>query len=261
MSITEPLSKGKLSRYSQLRLKKHRDAERLFVAEGEKSVGELLPAFEAECVVAASGWPGRDTLPLKKGTPVYTATADMMKRLSSMATPPQVLAILRQPKPAMPAILPDTLYIALDGVQDPGNLGTIIRTADWFGVDTVFASPDTVDVYNAKTVQATMGSLARVRVIYTDLGYLFSQHPEIPVYGTLLDGDDIYSTPLTPGGFLTMGNEGKGLSERIRGMVRHRLLLPPFPADNPHAESLNVGVATALVTAEFRRRISSRHNG
>ncbi len=261
MSRIEPLSKGKLSRYSQLRLKKHRDAERLFVAEGEKSVSELLPVFEAECVVATPAWLESNARKLHPHCPAFSAPADRLRRISSMATPPEVLAILRQPEPTMPVLHPDTLYIALDGVQDPGNLGTIIRTADWFGVDTIFASPATVDVFNAKTVQATMGSLARVKVVYTDLAALFDAHRDIPVYGTLLDGDDIYTTPLSEGGFLVMGNEGNGLTPRIREMVSHKLLLPPYPLDNPHAESLNVGVATALVTAEFRRRTLSQSNG
>ena len=148
------------------------------------------------------------------------------------------------------------LCLALDGVQDPGNVGTIIRIADWFGIRHVYCSPDTADAYSPKVVQATMGSIARVEVIYTDLSQLIAKLPEgTPIYGTLLDGDDLYSTPLTPHGLLVMGNEGKGISANIASLLTHHLLIPPYPPGRATADSLNVAIATAICCAEFRRRL------
>ena len=138
-------------------------------------------------------------------------------------------------------------------MQDPGNVGTIIRIADWFGIDTIYCSPDTADVYNPKVVQATMGSLAHVQVVYCDLPELLSQ-VGCPVYGTLLDGEDIYAQPLSGHGIIVMGNEGNGISEAVRQHVTHRLLIPNYHRDGTTAESLNVAIATAITCAEFRRR-------
>lgn len=257
-TVEDILSKTKLGRYASLKLKKHRDSEGLFMAEGTKCVGELLPAFRAESLVCTRGWldseAGRRLASLVGN--VFVADARAMQRLSSMSTAPEVIAVLHKPEPApLPSPLNPNLYLALDGVQDPGNLGTIIRTADWFGIPAIFCSRETVDVWNAKTVQATMGSLARVRVIYCDLCELFDANTNLPIYGTLLDGEDIYRTDLSAEGIIVMGNEGKGLSPQVRERVDRKLLLPPYPAEQEHAESLNVAVATALVTAEFRRRV------
>lgn len=147
------------------------------------------------------------------------------------------------------------LCLALDGVQDPGNLGTIVRVADWFGIDTILCSHDTADIYNPKVVQATMGSIARVNVIYIDLPVLLDKLPSgFPVYGTLLDGSDIYSSSLTTHGIIVMGNEGNGISQSVRDRVTSRLLIPSF-ASGDTAESLNVAIATAIVCSEFRRNM------
>ena len=148
-----------------------------------------------------------------------------------------------------------SLILALDGVQDPGNLGTIIRIADWFGITDIVCSEDTADAYNPKTVQATMGSIARTKIVYTDLSaYLESLPNETPVYGTMLDGTDIYEQSLTRHGVIIMGNEGKGISKEITRHINHRLFIPEYPKDRPSAESLNVAIATAITCAEFRRR-------
>jgi TrmH family RNA methyltransferase len=150
--------------------------------------------------------------------------------------------------------LHQNLCIALDGVQDPGNLRTIIRIADWFGIDTIICSLTTADAYAPKVVQATMGSIARVKVIYTDLvEYLKGLDKDIPIYGTLLDGENIYSKQLTPNGIIVMGNEGNGISPAVRELVNSHLLIPSYPPDRPSAESLNVAIATAITVAEFRR--------
>ena len=146
-----------------------------------------------------------------------------------------------------------SLLLSLDGIQDPGNLGTIIRIADWFGIDHIICSEDTVDAWNPKVVQATMGSIARVNIIYTNLIQFIDTLPEgFPIYGTLLDGENIYTQTLTPHGLIIMGNEGNGISPEIRSRVNHRLLIPSYRTDDT-AESLNVAIATAITCAEFRR--------
>ncbi|MDE7108516.1 MAG: RNA methyltransferase, partial [Muribaculaceae bacterium] len=165
--------------------------------------------------------------------------------------PSQVMAIFKMPGNEMPEIKQDKLYLLLDGVQDPGNLGTIIRTYDWFGVDTIFASDSTVDVFNPKTVQSTMGSLKRVEVHYTDLGRLIERYPDMPVYGTVLDGRNIYKMKLNDFGFIVMGNEGNGITDSIKNKIKIPLLIPPYDKDS-HAESLNVAIATAVVLSTFR---------
>ena len=146
---------------------------------------------------------------------------------------------------------------ALDGVQDPGNLGTIVRIADWWGIDHVVCSHDTADVFAPKVVQATMGAIARVKVSYVDLPQWLESLPnKVAVCGTFLDGDNIYAAPLPHSGILVMGNEGKGISADVEALVNRRLLIPSFPAHRPTSESLNVAIATAVAVAEFRRQQS-----
>lgn len=174
----------------------------------------------------------------------------------SFQHPQQVLALFPLPAPDAAVAMPqlDTLSLALDGVQDPGNLGTIIRIADWFGIDTIFCSPDTADAYSPKVVQATMGSIARIHIIYTDLTELLDALlPSYPVYGTLLDGDDIYRQQLSAEGLIVMGNEGNGISPAVRQRINRRLLIPSFRQGDT-AESLNVAIATAITCSEFRRK-------
>ena len=191
-----------------------------------------------------------------------------LSRISFQQHPQQVLALFPIPslstlRSALPlgsaknsqlSTLNSQLSLALDGIQDPGNLGTIIRIADWFGITYIFCSEDTVDAWNPKVVQATMGSIARVHIIYCNLSELIDSLPQdFPVYGTLLDGDNIYTQPLTPNGLIVMGNEGNGISPDIRARVNHRLLIPSYRQDDT-AESLNVAIATAITCSEFRRR-------
>lgn len=255
--MEESLSKSRLGKYALLRHKKYRDERGLFVAEGEKSVFENLGTFAVEALIVTPGWleRHRNDERLNGLTAIYRAEREKMERLSSLSTPPEVIAIFHKPEPLpFPEKLAPGLYLALDGIQDPGNLGTIIRTADWFGIHEVFASEDTVDVYNSKTVQATMGSLSRVRMRYLNLARLLEEHRDLTSYGTLLDGENIYTTPLSRAAIIVMGNEGTGLSSEVRELLDKRLLLPPYDSRAPHAESLNVGVATALIVAEFRRR-------
>ncbi len=239
------LSKNQLKLVRSLDRKKCRQQSGLFVAEGPKVVADLLRAgFEAATIFSVSERPGAQAV-----------TDEELRRLSFLQHPQDVLALFRIPTP--PAVAPtnaDKLSLALDGIQDPGNLGTIIRIADWFGISTVYCSPDTADIYSPKVVQATMGSLAHVAVVYCSLPHLLSS-ASCPVYGTLLDGDDIYCSSLSRGGILVMGNEGRGLSPEVRALVSHRLLIPRYGTSFESAESLNVAVATAVCCAEFRRRL------
>ena len=239
------ISKNQIKYIRQLELKKHRKEDGVFVAEGPKVVGDLLRAgFKARQLFATTDWH-------YEGQEAQTVTNDELRKVSFLQHPQQVLGIFELPSPSSSLPAPHSpLSLALDGVQDPGNLGTIIRIADWFGIATIYCSEDTADAWNPKVVQATMGSIARVQVIYTDLKALL-QEAEVPVYGTLLDGKNIYDQPLGKEGIIVMGNEGNGISAPIRQLVTHRLLIPQF---HEGPESLNVAIATAITCSEFRRR-------
>ncbi len=245
-----------------LEQKKARKQEGVFVAEGTKVVGDLLAVMPATRLIAVEEWYRQNDITPRTNDAVVTE--EELRRVSFLQHPQQVMALFPLPegsentdilKRKVFSLSASNLFLALDGVQDPGNLGTIIRIADWFGISTLFCSHDTADAYNPKVVQATMGSIARVKVIYTDLLALFEQLPEgMPVYGTFLDGKNIYQQPLTPNGIIVMGNEGKGISKEVAAHINHRLLIPSYPAGRVTADSLNVAIATAITCAEFRRQ-------
>lgn len=244
-----PLSKSKQKLYASLSSGKLRKRHGLFVAEGRKCVADILPHFSCrQLVMTPEGEDFASQYPEVRE--IAMVTPSEMKAISTLSTPSDVLAVFEIPEQREATIDSKKLYVVLDGVRDPGNLGTIIRTAHWFGIDTIFASPDSVDLYNPKTVQSTMGSIAGVKVIYTDLGSLFDENPEMPVYGLLLDGADIYRAHLGQSGFILMGNEGKGISGEMRKRITNPLLIPPSSPE--HGESLNVAVATAVTLALFR---------
>ena len=193
---------------------------------------------------------------------------DTMERISCLASPSPVLAVIEKPDFTPDSILKSIsskenlsgrkpLYLALDGVKDPGNLGTIIRVADWFGVDAIFASPGSVEVWNPKVVQATMGAIFRKQVIYTDLADVCRKFSEagLPVYGTFLDGKNLYENlpQEAKHGLVVMGSESFGISPALESLITNKLLIPPYPADASTSESLNVAIATAIICAEFRR--------
>lgn len=250
------ISKNKIKYIRSLELKKNRSKEGVFVAEGHKVVNDLLNLQPALLIVAASDWLAKKDI--DASTEVIEVTSEELRKVSFLQHPQQVLAVFKQPENrdfSAHDIDTTQLSLALDGVQDPGNLGTIIRIADWFGISHIYCSDDTADVYNPKVVQATMGSIARVKVVYGDLLSMISSLPaDMPVYGTLLDGEDIYHQQLENRGIIVMGNEGKGISPALAKKVNHRLLIPNFPKGRPTADSLNVAVATAITCAEFRRQ-------
>lgn len=248
------LSKNKIKYIRSLEQKKYRKEEKAFLAEGHKLVGDLSGHFECRLVAATSTW--LESHPDIKADEIVKVSEEELKKASLLKTPQDVLAVFRIPEtdPGTRDIA-GSLCLALDDVQDPGNLGTILRTADWFGIRHVFCSIGTADAYNPKTVQATMGALARVRIHYCDLKDLIGTLSDMPVYGTFLDGKNIYGQELTPHGLIVMGNEGKGISQEMEKLVNRRLLIPNYPQGEETSESLNVATATAIVCAEFRRRM------
>lgn len=255
------LSKRQLKLIRSLALKKHRDETRLFVAEGAKVVGDLMPHFDCAFLGMTVDFARRH--PGFEGDETAELTQAELERASFLQTPRDVIAVFHQPQTQTEGLekLPQgELCLALDAVQDPGNLGTIIRIADWFGVSHVFCSPTTADVFATKVVQATMGALARVRAHYVDLpAFLKKLEGSSPVYGTFLDGTDLYSVPLSRQGIIVMGNEGNGISPAVEPLVTQRLFIPSYPPGQPTSESLNVAVATAVTCAEFRRRAGNPH--
>lgn len=264
------ISKNKIKYIRSLELKKNRNKEGKFVAEGFKVVDDLLALQPADLIVATQEWLHDKHLAAQ--TEVIEVTEEELKKVSFLQHPQQVLAVFRQDTGCnkqdsnnsqeeaeennfgFSKINTQELSLALDGVQDPGNLGTIIRIADWFGITHIYCSQDTADVYNPKVVQATMGSIARVKVEYGNLLALVESLPaDVPVYGTLLDGDNIYQQQLENRGLIVMGNEGKGISPALAKKVNRRLLIPNFPEGRATADSLNVAIATAITCSEFRR--------
>ncbi len=231
--------------------KKNRDNERCFVAEGTKCVLDTLSAFRLRGLFCTENWLRNHNI-----EDADVVSSSQIERMSMLKTPTEVIAVYEMPD--YDVDLSETvrsLNLALDNVQDPGNLGTIIRIADWFGINDIYCSVDTVDVYNPKVVQATMGAISRVRVHYCDLPGLFGTLKDVPVFGTFLDGDSIYEEKLGSNGFIVMGNEGKGISPEVEKYVDKRLLIPSYPVGVVTSESLNVGMATAIVVSEFRRRM------
>lgn len=255
------ISKNKIKYVRSLEMKKYRKAEGAFVAEGHKLVGDLLRVFECTYLAATGDWLKQNDALLKSvafdGVEIDEVTEDELRRASLQEHPQQVLAIFRQPvyDASLNSVASESLCLMLDDVQNPGNLGTIVRLADWFGIEHVFCSKGSADIYNPKTVQATMGAIARVQVHYADLpDELAALDRSIPVYGTFLDGESIYEKTLENCGVIVMGNEGKGVSAEVEAFVSERLYIPNYPAGRATSESLNVAIATAVVCAEFRRR-------
>lgn len=237
---------------SSLAQKKYRDKEGCFVAEGTKCVRDTWQHFDCRMIIATQNW--YDTFGNSSHLgKLYIANRGQMQRMSQFATASEVIAVYNIPKSDLePKAEQDGINIVLDGIQDPGNLGTIIRLADWYGIRNIFCSKQTVDVYNHKVVQATMGAISRVKVTYCDLEALMSES-SLPVYGTTLDGDNIYSTELASSAFVVFGNEGNGMSERLKSLATKNLCIPSGTANGEGSESLNVSIAAAITISEFCR--------
>ena len=247
------ISKATIKKIHALDMRKFRRNERLFVAEGPKLVDELCATMKPVYIAALPEWIS-EKAKIISGTEYDIVTPDELQRASLQKNPQQVIALFPIPEHRFcTEQLRYELVLMLDGVQDPGNLGTIARIADWFGIRNILCSAETADIYNPKAVQATMGALARVKFHYTDLLQLLSQY-DGPVYGTFLDGENIYGQELSENGIIVMGNEGKGISKGVGEMINRRLYIPNYPIGTQTTESLNVAIATSIVCAEFRRR-------
>ena len=254
----EHISKAQIKFIRSLQQKKYRDESGLFVAEGEKCIEELRRGFTLHSLY-------------REGE---NATHTEIEQMSSLRTPQGVIGVFEKAPQShkggetAPWADRQNLVLALDGVQNPGNLGTIIRTCDWFGVHDIFCSPDTADCYNPKVVQATMGALARVHMHYTNVEEWLRNitDPSVPIYGTLLDGRNMYEVLQSEGrsyskavlqqsghAVIIMGNEGNGISQEVRQLITHPIRIPSYPKNAETSESLNVSIATAIVLAEFRR--------
>lgn len=254
----QTLSKTKASQYARLKSAKLRRKDGLFSVEGTKSVVDTIILFELEALVATPSWlEEHPSISASWPDRTFSANAQTISRLSALATPPEVIAIYKTPTrdSSLSGKLPDGLYLLLDGIQDPGNLGTIIRTAHWFGIRRIFASPSTTDIYTPKAIQASMGSIASVELQYCDLGQLTEANSHIPLCILDLQGESLYEANLPESAFIAMGSEGEGISQELRTMANIRLNIPPYNPSS-HPDSLNVGIATAITLAEFRRQSS-----
>jgi len=253
-----PITKSQVKYIQSLGHKKFRDQEGVFVVEGPKTVGELLnaPNIRPLQIYAVKGWlqPGTGagassrlaaSGPAFDGFLTEVSTSEL-ERVSSLSTPNQVLAVFEKPV-FSPPVFSHAVSLILDGIQDPGNLGTIVRIADWFGITRVFCTRDSADVYNAKAVQSTMGSISRVQVLYGDPGDLVREHPELPVYAAILEGKDLYSQPRIREGLIVIGNESKGIRPELLGRATHAITIPR----RGQAESLNAAVATGIILSHL----------
>ena len=240
------ITRAEILDIKSLATKQGREELGAFIAEGEKLVGEIRN----------SSLRIRRILQTK---PIFAdgelVSEKEMERISQLKSANSVLAVVELPTRKLANVQPNkNLVLALDRVQNPGNLGTIIRLADWFGISDIVCSEDTADCFNPKVVQATMGAILRVRVHYTNLPKWLAEQRDTKIYGTFLEGENIYNAQLDKSGVIVMGNEGQGISDEVAKCVSHKLLIPPYPADRCGSESLNVAVATAVICSEFRRR-------
>jgi RNA methyltransferase, TrmH family len=237
------LSKNHLKLITSLSQKKYRQKHNLFVAEGMKIVDEFLQSsFQLEILFSTeSSFSYLDS---------FVEVSDQeLKKISTLKTPNKVLAVFKIPKEEI--LKPSGFIVALDSINDPGNLGTIIRLCDWFGVEQLICSKDTVDCYNAKVVQASMGSLTRMNILYTDLLDYFKDS-SLPIFIADMDGENVYNSKLPSEAILIMGNEANGVSDKIRAVITDKISIPRF-GNSQETESLNVATATAILLSEFRR--------
>ena len=259
------ISKSKIRFIRSLQNKKVRDEERLFVIEGDKLVREFLAArFTVRMLIAKPEFLS-SLLPemIQNINEIEAVSYEELKQMSTLKTPHNALAIVQMPESEM--IVSEIIKqfcVALDFVQDPGNMGTIIRAAGWFGIKNIVCSVDCVDVYNSKVIQASMGALLHVNVFYTDLKTLFTNaiKNSVPVYGTMLDGKSIYDHKLDNKGIILLGNESKGISDELIPFITEKIRIPKYSNAKEGIDSLNVGMAASVVFSEFLRKSDNLNN-
>lgn len=250
------LSKALIKRISSYKESKYRNQDKVFVVEGVKVVNELLNScFEIETICALRQWLDDNSKSIiNKTNNIIEVSGDELKKISSFSTPNQVLAVVKTPSPKE-VVFKDKLVIALDQINDPGNLGTIIRIAHWFGIEDIICSENTVDQFNPKTIQSTMGSLFRVNVSYHNLkSYLQNLPKDYPIYGAVVEnGENIYEKQVQKHGIMIIGSESHGISNEILPLINNPITIPNFSI-NQKAESLNASIATGIIVSEFKRR-------
>jgi TrmH family RNA methyltransferase len=252
------LSKNKIKFINSIKKKKYRDIQECFFVEGEKLVDELLKSdFQITNLFATNEWISKNESNLSLSIPLTEISQDELLKISSLSTPNKVFAIVTQKNVSFSINeIKTKLSIVLDNINDPGNLGTIIRIADWFGIENIFCSKESVDLFNPKVVQSTMGAIFRTKVHYVDFKTLFNQandFEDFNIYGTFLEGENIYKEDLPQRGFIMMGSESHGISDEWKPFINKKLFIPNYPIDFKTSESLNISVATAIVCSEFRR--------
>jgi RNA methyltransferase, TrmH family len=252
------LSKNKIKLIQSLNRKKDRDETGLFLVEGNKMVEEALRSeFKIETVICTPQFADQHPEMQSRAKEIIETDRDSIQKASLLQNPQEALAIIMQPELNTPELnLSSELCLALDFIQDPGNLGTILRIADWFGIDTVICSENTVDTFNPKVVQASMGAIFRTKTFYLNLEnfLLETSKSQIPVFGTFMDGKNIYKESLSQNGIIVLGNEGNGISDSISRLATRRIAIPTFSTNPNKAESLNVAIAASICCSEFRRR-------
>ncbi len=249
-----PLTANTIKKISSLDDRKGRRREGAFKAEGSKCVLDTIGHFQLRQLYATAEWiEQHEDISFRHGERTTETSRGDLRKISSLTTPPDVVAIYSIPTYDLPAgAAADNLVLALDTIQDPGNLGTIIRVADWFGITDIIASRETADCFSPKVIQSTMGAISRVRVHYCDLTAVIPAMGAAAVYGTFLDGEPISEAPLSRTGIIVIGNEGNGISREVASLVSRRLLIPSYPPERETSESLNAAVATAITLAKFR---------
>ena len=240
------VSKSQIKLITGLAQKKNRTKHGLFIVEGIKGIQEILNSnFELDSLFTTQQI---FYAPVAK---THQITEAELKKISGLTTPQIAVAVFRIPEQKQPEF--SGFSLALDGIRDPGNLGTIIRLCDWFGIETLLCSPDTVDCYNPKVVQATMGSITRVNIVYNLLDEIIQTAGNRPVLGAFMEGENVYTSKLPGEGILVMGNEANGISAEVEKLVTKKISIPPF-GNSSSTESLNVATATAILLSEFRRQ-------
>ena len=257
------LSKNKIKFINSIKKKKYREIYQCFFAEGEKLVDELLnSSVQIIDIFATADWINNNQqgLYLRPELDVIEISENELNKISSLTTPNKVFAIAKQPVYEYKIEeIRKGLNLFLENINDPGNLGTIIRTADWFGINNIFCSKESVDIYNPKVVQTSMGAICRVKVHYVKSAEFLMDLCKLEnfnIYGTFLEGNNIYQEDLSKNGLILMGSESHGISNELKPFINKKLFIPNYPSNDETSESLNISVATAIVCSEFRRRIS-----